>query len=114
MNRYRVCLLATLGLVLVGALSTWAVEGDIVFKRPGVESAQAAKDETPVAVFPHWFHRIRYKCYVCHPAIFAMKAGADKVTMDAIVDGKFCGTCHNDKIAWGVGFNTCDRCHRGP
>lgn len=113
MRRYRVCLLTALGLVLMGTLSAWAVEGDIVFKRLGVESPPAA-DQTPVAVFPHWFHRIRYKCYVCHPAIFEMKAGADEVTMDAILAGKFCGTCHNDKIAWGIGFNTCGRCHRGP
>lgn len=83
-----------------------AVEGDVVFKR------EAGTAEVPPAVFPHWIHRIRYKCYACHPAIFEMKAGANKVSMDAILEGKFCGTCHNGEIAWAVTFDTCNRCHR--
>ncbi|MFQ5914319.1 MAG: cytochrome c3 family protein [Nitrospinota bacterium] len=82
-----------------------AVEGDVVFKREGGETG------TPAAVFPHWIHRIRYKCYTCHPAMFKMKAGADKVSMEAILEGKFCGACHNGKIAWPVTFKTCGRCH---
>jgi len=80
--------------------------GDIVFSRktPGA-------DEIPPSVFPHWVHRINFKCYVCHDTIFQMKAGVDPVTMDAIRDGKFCGACHNGKVAFPVGFDTCDRCH---
>jgi c(7)-type cytochrome triheme protein len=98
-----------LALLLVGFLApvVLAVEGDVVFPR------QVGPGGTPPAVFPHWFHRIRYKCYACHPQIFQMKAGADAITMDAITQGKFCGTCHNGKIAWGVGFDTCNRCHVG-
>ncbi len=92
--------------VLLAGVSL-AVEGDIVFKRPGSEAG------VPAAVFPHWFHRIRFKCYACHPSIFEMEAGANKITMDAIKEGKFCGTCHNGKIAWEVGFQTCSRCHSG-
>jgi c(7)-type cytochrome triheme protein len=80
--------------------------GDIVFSRktPGA-------DEIPPAVFPHWAHRINFKCYVCHDAIFQMKAGANPVTMENIQQGKFCGACHNGKIAFPAGFDTCDRCH---
>lgn len=84
-----------------------AVEGDIVFQRKG-----GAEKETPAALFPHWAHRIRFRCYVCHDAIFQMKAGANPVTMDAIMDGKSCGTCHDGKTAFAVGFDTCGRCHR--
>ena len=80
------------------------VKGDIVSQRKAGEGV-------PPAVFPHWFHRVRFKCYVCHPAITAMKAGANKITMDAIREGKFCGACHNGKIAWETSFNTCPRCH---
>lgn len=81
--------------------------GDIVFSRK-----TAGADEIPPAVFPHWVHRINFKCYVCHDAIFQMKAGANgPITMDAIQEGKFCGVCHNGKIAFPVGFDTCDRCH---
>ena len=82
-----------------------AVEGDVVFKRQGGEAG------TPPAVFPHWIHRIRYKCYACHPAPFEMKAGATPITMDAIQEGKFCGACHDGKIAWAVSFETWNRCH---
>jgi c(7)-type cytochrome triheme protein len=84
-----------------------AVEGDVVFSRRGGVSA-----EIPVAVFPHWVHRARFRCYVCHTAIFEMKAGANPVSMDAIGQGKYCGTCHNGKSAFAVGFDTCIRCHR--
>lgn len=102
-------MLRVLGIALLLAAvfsgAALAVEGDIVFKRKNGEGGIA-----PV-VFPHWFHRIRYKCYACHPKPFEMKAGANKITMEAIQEGKFCGACHNGKIAWPVGFETCNRCH---
>ena len=103
----RVLAQLSLAFLVSGLLvtSTLAVEGDITFKRKGGEAG------TPPAVFPHWFHRIRYKCYACHPSVFEMKAGANAINMDAIREGKFCGTCHNGKIAWEVGFDTCSRCH---
>ena len=84
-----------------------AVVGDIVFKRPG-----GAAGEMPPAIFPHWVHRIRFKCYVCHDAIFQMKAGANPITMDAVRQGQFCGACHDGKTAFPVSFETCGRCHR--
>lgn len=81
--------------------------GTIIFERkvPGA-------DEIPPAKFPHWVHRMNFKCYVCHEAIFQMKAGADNVTMDDVREGKFCGVCHNGKTAFQVTFETCPRCHR--
>lgn len=84
-----------------------AVEGDVVLGRQGGDRGTAP------AVFPHWVHRIRYRCYACHPAPFEMKAGGTKITMDAIQDGKFCGACHNGKVAWAVSFDSCNRCHVG-
>ncbi len=85
-----------------------AVLGDIVFK-----PKEPGRGVAPT-VFPHWVHRIRYKCYAaCHPALFEMKAGANPMTMDAMREGKFCGACHDGKTAWGIGFDTCNRCHRG-
>lgn len=65
-------------------------------------------------IYPHWFHRIRFTCNVCHnPEGFIMKAGANNITMAEIVDGKFCGMCHNDenKISWSL--ERCDMCHSG-
>jgi c(7)-type cytochrome triheme protein len=91
------------GLLLAAA--ALAVEGDVTFKR------QAGGDGIPATVFPHWIHRIRYKCYACHDSLFKMKQGENSVTMDAIAEGKFCGACHNGRIAWAVTFETCNRCH---
>lgn len=102
-KRFSVAIVLSL-LVAAGAL---AAEGDIVFKRNGSGGA------VPPAMFPHWIHRIRYKCYACHPEPFAMKAGANKVTMEAIQQGKFCGACHNGKVAWGLTFESCNLCHVG-
>jgi len=64
------------------------------------------------AVFPHWFHRIRFRCKVCHADLgFQFKAGGNKITMAKIIDGKFCGACHNGEIAWSV--ENCAMCHSG-
>lgn len=64
------------------------------------------------AVFPHWFHRIRFRCKVCHSDLgFAMKAGGNDINMLKIFDGEFCGACHNGQIAWGV--ENCILCHSG-
>ena len=60
-------------------------------------------------VFPHWSHRMRFKCKACHEEIFVMEKGANKITMSAIIKGEFCGKCHNGKIAWDPLY--CDRCH---
>ncbi|MBL8535243.1 MAG: hypothetical protein JNL33_15455 [Betaproteobacteria bacterium] len=66
----------------------------------------------PPVVFPHWFHRIRFRCKVCHSELgFEMRAGANQVTMNEIVQGKFCGACHNGTIAWST--ENCRLCHSG-
>lgn len=65
----------------------------------------------PPVVFPHWFHRIRFKCKVCHEEIFIMRQGANDITMEKIIKGEHCGKCHNGKIAWAPLY--CDRCHSG-
>ncbi len=96
---------AAVGVVLTLPLSGGAEYGDVLMNR---ESEQA---EMPPVVFPHWFHRIRFKCKVCHPDIFVMKAGANPVTMIKIIQGEYCGRCHNGRIAWAPLY--CDRCHSG-
>jgi c(7)-type cytochrome triheme protein len=63
-------------------------------------------------VFPHWFHRIRFRCKVCHADLgFKFKAGGNKINMAKIIDGKFCGACHNGEVAWSV--ENCAMCHSG-
>ncbi len=62
------------------------------------------------AVFPHWFHRIRFRCKVCHADLgFKFKAGGNDINMVKIIDGQYCGACHNGNIAWSI--ENCNLCH---
>lgn len=100
-------LAAVIAAAMLGSTQRAAAEyGDVVLnKRSGKEGVR------PV-VFPHWFHRIRFRCKVCHYELgFRMRAGSNDVLMADIVDGKFCGMCHNGQIAWSA--DRCDLCHSG-
>ena len=80
--------------------------GDVVLNRYSDKAGMR-----PV-VFPHWFHRLRFTCNVCHnEAGFKMRAGSNDISMADIIDGKFCGMCHNGQIAWSPEY--CYRCHSG-
>jgi c(7)-type cytochrome triheme protein len=103
MRRLALTVLAVLACVLCFTMA-FALPGDIVFPRKEMQ-------ELPSAVFPHWFHRMRFRCFVCHPQIFPMRVTSEGITMDEIRAGRFCGTCHNDKIAWRPSYDTCPRCH---
>ena len=64
-------------------------------------------------VFPHWFHRIRFRCKVCHADLgFEFKAGGNEIDMLKIIDGEYCGACHDGDVAWSV--ENCDLCHSAP
>ncbi|MBF0157169.1 MAG: hypothetical protein HQL57_08310 [Magnetococcales bacterium] len=77
-----------------------------------VLNKRAEKEGVRPVIYPHWFHRIRFRCKVCHSELgFKMRAGGNDITMADIMDGKFCGMCHNDEVAWGL--EHCHRCHSG-
>ena len=85
---------------------TKAEYGDIVINNYSEEAGMR-----PV-VFPHWFHRIRFRCKVCHADLgFKFGAGANKIDMLKIIDGQYCGACHNGEVAWPV--ENCNLCHSG-
>jgi len=64
-------------------------------------------------VFPHWFHRIRFSCKACHADLgFQFRAGGNDINMVKIIDGQFCGACHNGEIAWAI--ENCNLCHSAP
>lgn len=68
-------------------------------------------DAKPVT-FSHWVHRRRYTCRVCHFELqFSLKANTSGITMQGIVEGKYCGVCHNGKTAFGP--EKCALCHDG-
>ena len=70
------------------------------------------KNDVRPVIFPHWFHRIRFRCKVCHNELgFEMRVGANDITMGKVIDGQYCGMCHNGEVAWSV--DRCDLCHTG-
>ena len=92
--------------ILLISIESKAEYGDVV-----LNTYAEASGMKPV-IFPHWFHRIRYTCKVCHSDLgFKMKAGANNIKMMEIMEGQFCGSCHNSEIAWGI--ENCDLCHSG-
>lgn len=98
-----ICMLAQI-LLFVWATPAVAEYGDVVINN------YAEKQGMRPVIFPHWFHRIRYACKVCHADLgFKFKAGGNDITMFKIIDGQYCGACHNGKIAWSV--KNCNLCH---
>jgi c(7)-type cytochrome triheme protein len=80
--------------------------GDVVINNYSDEAGMR-----PV-VFPHWFHRVRFRCKVCHADLgFKFEAGGNEINMLKIIDGEYCGACHDGDIAWSV--ENCDLCHSG-
>ena len=93
-------------LMLFAAAPASAEYGDVV-----INNYSDAAGMRPV-VFPHWFHRVRFRCKVCHADLgFQFKAGGNQINMLKIIDGQFCGACHNGEIAWSV--ENCNMCHSG-
>ena len=98
--------LAFILLVLCVSTMVGAEYADVVLNR------MAEKNDMRPVIFPHWFHRIRFRCKVCHHELgFEMRAGANEITMGKIIDGQYCGMCHNGEIAWSV--DNCHLCHSG-
>ncbi len=96
--------------------------GNVVMMRATSDASVAASDtignaagvrtdDLPRATFPHWTHRIRYRCKACHMELFEPRAGANAVTMKEIAAGRACGRCHDGGTAFRAGFGECQRCH---
>jgi c(7)-type cytochrome triheme protein len=102
--RLGLTLLACGAALVLGASHARAEYGDVV-----MNNYSDAAGMRPV-VFPHWFHRIRYRCKVCHADLgFKFKAGGNEINMVKVIDGQFCGACHNGEVAWNV--ENCNMCH---
>ena len=107
LQRWRRPIFAAVLVLLLGAPGMLHAEyGDVILNH------RSETEGVRPVIFPHWFHRIRFRCKVCHSELgFEMRAGANDVKMTDIADGKFCGMCHNNRIAWGP--ERCDLCHTG-
>jgi len=99
--------------VLLAAFATVSVSVDVSAEYGDVVINNYSDDAgmRPV-VFPHWFHRIRFRCKVCHADLgFKFEAGGNDIDMLKIIDGEYCGACHNGEVAWSV--ENCSFCHSG-
>ena len=69
-------------LLLIGTMAPASAEyADVVINRQS-----EANGMRPV-VFSHWFHRIRFRCKVCHSELgFVMRVGANHMSMAEIID----------------------------
>jgi len=91
---------------MLGGQNTQAEYGDVVINNYSDDAGMR-----PV-VFPHWFHRIRFRCKVCHADLgFKFEAGGNDIDMLKIIEGEYCGACHDGNLAWSV--ENCDLCHTG-
>ncbi|CAD5372307.1 Cytochrome_C7 domain-containing protein [Rubrivivax sp. A210] len=65
----------------------------------------------PAVRFPHRQHTLWLDCANCHDVLFKPKAGANKFSMMAILNGEQCGLCHG---AVAFPLTECNRCHSVP
>jgi c(7)-type cytochrome triheme protein len=119
-------ILMLLGAALLTGLAT-AEEFGLKKKRPKpheygrvvIDNFSSQKNQAPV-VFPHWLHRARFTCRLCHVDIgFAMQGGGTMIREEDNGMGLYCGACHNGRTAFGPReqtltgktVNNCERCH---
>lgn len=93
--------------VVTSAALAWSAGTPALIKMKQPQDAEMSQ-----VVFRHWKHQKAYKCYTCHPRIFSSweKATFDHDAMDG---GKFCGACHNGKVAFKPESDNvdCEVCH---
>lgn len=104
-SRSRFALFALIACA-VPAMIAWGEYADVI-----LNNRSETEGVSPV-IFPHWFHRIRFQCSVCHVELgIEMRAGSTGIGMEALIDGEYCGACHDGDIAWSI--DNCDLCHSG-
>jgi c(7)-type cytochrome triheme protein len=87
---------ATLLAVPSGQIITWEGGGQGTVRFEGDEHAEK-----------------EYKCESCHPSLFPMKKGSAKMTMNLLNNGRFCGSCHNGKVAFSTSdLQKCHECYK--
>jgi c(7)-type cytochrome triheme protein len=78
-----------------------------------LRNRSSRKGMAPV-LFPHWLHRAKYSCRVCHLELdFSMPRGGSGISRGGNLAGRHCGACHDGRMAFSVRQEDrhCDRCH---
>lgn len=77
-----------------------------------IDRLSSKSNVRPVA-FSHWQHRREYTCRVCHSELgFSMKTNTTEITEYDNRAGRYCGACHNGRIAFRH-YGNCNKCHNG-
>ncbi|MBC8414546.1 MAG: hypothetical protein ISR96_11420 [Nitrospira sp.] len=122
MNKIKLLLIAamvtliTSGIVLASGNLYWDLP-----KQPSVEeygniliNRTSSASKIKAVTFSHWLHRTRHTCRVCHTELkFELALNKTVITEKDNMEGRFCGACHNDNIAFGHSEENCDKCHNG-
>ena len=101
-----------LGALLAFVVGTLVASADVARAEYGDIVINNFSDDAGMrpVIFPHWFHRVRFRCKVCHGDLgFQFKAGGNEINMVKIIEGQYCGACHDGEIAWSV--ENCNLCH---
>lgn len=72
---------------------------------------QAKATLLPDVVFPHGIHSYWLSCDSCHPKPFKKIRGENKIKMNDIYAGKWCGQCHGKVAFTTKNYTNCRRCH---
>lgn len=81
--------------VPTGRILEWRTGSSIVVFDGGIHSSQGLK------------------CTDCHPNPFMMKKDYAKMKMVELIEGKYCGVCHNGKKAFPSNTaRDCGKCHK--
>jgi hypothetical protein len=91
MNQMGMCKVAAAVAMIIIGIAAWllpsfahAEYGDVVMNN------YSDKAGVRPVVFPHWFHRARFTCKVCHADLgFKFKAGGNEINMLKIIDGQY-------------------------
>jgi c(7)-type cytochrome triheme protein len=92
--RHKTTMTLALGAAVLSiSASLFAVPAEV---RVPVVKEHGKADPPAAGVFSHWRHD-QFQCFDCHPALFPRaRKGFTHEQMD---EGKFCGACHDGKIA---------------
>lgn len=83
-----------------------------VFAVPPGKNVEYAGGGAGKVIFSGDVHKVN-KCNECHTAVFKMKKGSVKMTMEEMNQGKYCGHCHNGTKAFSTKDEAnCGKCHK--
>jgi c(7)-type cytochrome triheme protein len=76
---------------------------------PVYKASESFGQPERVIRFNHESHSRLTKCSNCHPRLFKIKKGANKITQADHSQQKYCFVCHDGKKSFS--WNNCSRCH---